>query len=424
MRLSIVLGVLLYLIGFSVSAQKTAGELVTLKAGRTSFPVDPARGSSDGIVLRWSLLSAPDIAAYRTAMGYVNHKVFSMPLASLFSYNYCYLPERLLQKRFDVLVAQRSYSGDYYLWVDENGDKDFTDETSQAILPGKPLFREIKLVLDSVTSTFALPLQFDLTGRGKNTSLAVSNLLKFHLDYDLKDTMLQLDLLVNYYAANFSLPPAADIPGVESRPEVYLLEEPFPFAGRFFMLRKLDILNKTVELALLPPGQLPYGYKKGYYAEVDRVIKLLDNAVALTECRAKNQAQDYLLLYFWMYWSQPCIDQFGELSQIAEMLDKSGRATMLCFPVLRNLPNQEKEIAILKKKISTYALPCRQFLETAGSGSCGVPYSNRKTVKDMLDVVSFPTYILLNKEGQIIYRGENKHHELQALLKELGLWNE
>ena len=412
------------LIGSSVSAQETAGELVALKVGRTSFPADPARGSQDGIVLRWSLMPVPDISAYRTGTGYVNHKVFSMPLASLFSYNYCYLPAHLLQKRFDVLVAQRSYSGDYYLWVDENGDKDFTDETSQAILPGKPLFREIKPVLDSATSTFPLPLQFDLTGRGKNASLAVSNLLKFNLDYKLTDTVLQLDLLVNYYAANFKLLATGDIPGVQSRPEIYLLEEPFPFAGRFFLLRKLDIFNKTVELVLLPPGQLPYGYKKGYYGDVDRVRKLLGNAVALTECRAKNEPHDYLLLYFWMYWSQPCIDQFGELSQIAEMLEKSGRATMLCFPVLRNLPNRQKETAILKEKISTYALPCRQFLEPAGSGSCGVPYHKRKTVKDMFDVVSFPTFILLDKEGQIIYRGDNKHHELQALLVELGLWNE
>lgn len=407
-----------------LAAQEAEKITVNLRAGQLDFPVDLQRGSPQGVVIGWSLMPAQNPSAYRLDKGLTDYKIFAMPLSSLFSYNYCYLPDSLFRKRFDVLVARNAYSGTYRLWVDEDGDKDFSDEQSQTILPGKPLLRKVPLLANWQENSTALPLQFSLTGTGRNISLNVANLLKYHLEYALPDTSLQIDLLLNFYEANFRLK-TTSLSESRVKETTYLMNEPFQFAGRFFQLGKPDVLSQTAELTILPPGAIPYGYKPGYYADVDRIRELVGKAEVLTSClEAENENAEYLLLHFWMYWAQPCIDQFGELTHLGRELQKTGKVQMLNFPELRTSHNAQKEIPLLKEKIFTYSLPCMQILEQGSGGSCGLPFNQRNTVRAMLNVNAYPTYVLLNGEGKIIYRGDNKDHRLHALLKDLDLLNE
>lgn len=421
LRKSLVFLILLF--SYYLPAQEAGGQTIALKTGQVDFPVDIQKGSSEGVVMGWNLMAVSDASAYRKSSELSDYRVFAMPLSNLFSYNYCYLPDRYLQKRFDVLLARWDYSGEFRIWIDENANNDFTDEVGLPIHPDKPLLLKVHLLLDSIGKKISLPLQVNLQGRGKNISLQVINLLKYQLKYSLPDTQIQLYLLVNHYSANFKLN-SNDLSNSRNQAKVFLLEEPFLFAGRFFVIRNLDILNNTIELVELPSASKPYGYKIGYYADVNRIVELTGKSQALADCEPENPNKEYLLLHFWMHSAQPCIDQFGELPHLEEMINKSGKAQMINFPALISRFRQKQETAVLKEKIFTYSLPCMQFLELADKGSCGLPYNRRNTVSEMFDVNTYPTYILLNNKGEILYRGGNRHHELHALLKELGLWKE
>lgn len=403
-----------------MSAQQAGGVVISLEGSQIDFPVDLVKGSDEGVVIGWPLMPSMGSNNYTVSSGIVDAKVYAMPISSLFSHNYCYIPNHLLYKHFDVLIARRHFSGAFELWVDENGNKDFSDEKSQELKPGKPLFRRVSLLLDSIGTRISLPLQFNVRKPGKTAIVKVTNLLKYHFEYALSDTLLQLNLLVNFFNANFKLKvPARSHTKTEE--DVYLLDEPFPFDGKYFILRNLDILNKTVELHSLPPTTVPHGYKKGYYADVDSIKEQVKKSIHLTDCKVECSNKEFLLLHFWAYWAQPCIDQYGELAQLEKELNESGKAVMINFPALRSWNAPNEEILVLKERVFSFALPCVQLIDFGERDNCGVMYNQKSSVWSMFNVNTYPTYILLDKKGKIIYRGDNRHHELHALLKDLNL---
>lgn len=114
----------------------------------------------------------------------------------------------------------------------------------------------------------------------------------------------------------------------------------------------------------------------------------------------------YVILDFWGFWCKPCLDQLPNLKKIHENFKESPNFQLVGvnFPINTTLNT-------LRQKVITSEIPWMQLVD---DGSSNIGPIQR------LNITTYPTYILLSPEGEILVRGSSKQSltQMTELLEE------
>ena len=135
------------------------------------------------------------------------------------------------------------------------------------------------------------------------------------------------------------------------------------------------------------------GFKAPLFSTEDFITK---DSIALEDFRGK-----YLYLDFWALWCGPCI---AELPHLKKLYDKVDKSQIEFLGIVESTGNDEGKI---KELIDKNSVNWTHII------------SNKKiNITELYNVRSFPTTILLDKEGRVIAKNI-RSEELEQKLKEL-----
>lgn len=196
-----------------------------------------------------------------------------------------------------------------------------------------------------------------------------------------------------------------------------VIGEPFYFNGKLRVLNDLNIFKQTVELRTLGNDELPFGYRIGYYINMPKLMDLSTTATYPINW----STPEYFLLYFWGHWCQPCMKKLPETKKLAADLKKSDKVAMISYPLVFS----SKDLPKLEKLIQKDSFLCPQVVQNTELFTLCDDVKNSKPFINGCNVISlvrnheYPTYILINRRGKILFRGPNKNNELEQILNDL-----
>ncbi len=319
-------------------------------------------------------------------------------------------------KEQSFCLIKTSSRDSVFIVIDENANKDFSDEVIDVVKIGQPAYKKLNLVLDSFTNLrFLVPIQIEVNRTpADKLQISCKNLAKYELIHHLEDTTLRLNLLMNPFNVNFKIQDI-DLKDGKIRIQSIEMKEPFFFNGKLRVLDQFDLLKATVKFRTLAPDEIPLGYREGYYLDIKKLRSLTDPYLA-SDCGISWSKSKYFLLYFWGHWCAPCMSKIEATKSLAERLNASDQIILINYPTVFH----EKDTLALSKVIFSNKLPCRQVVQVIGPREANEGIAIRDVVS-LAKINAYPEYLLLNSKGKILYKGENKEQELDALLKELKI---
>lgn len=319
-------------------------------------------------------------------------------------------------KEQSFCLIKTSSSDSVLIVIDENANRDFSDEIIDAVKIGQPAYKKLNLVLDSLANLrFLVPIQIEVNrSAADKLQISCKNLTKYELIHHLEDTTLRLNLLMTPFNVNFKIQDI-DLKDGKIRMQSIGLNEPFFFNGKLRLLDQFDLLKATVKFRTLAPDEIPLGYREGYYLDMKKLRSLTDPYLA-SDCGIFWSKPKYFLLYFWGHWCAPCMSKIEATKSLAESLKASNEIVFINYPTIFN----KKDTLALSKVIFSNNLPCRQIVQVIGPREANEGVGIRDVVS-LAKINAYPEYLLLNSKGKILYKGENKEQELDALLKELNI---
>jgi thiol-disulfide isomerase/thioredoxin len=176
----------------------------------------------------------------------------------------------------------------------------------------------------------------------------------------------------------------------------YSLTDTIALRDDLFVIDSLDIHNLKIEFK-------PIHYSKKYFSHrIGTNIKDF-NVPALNGKEANLSTyidKDYLIMYFWGTWCKPCISSFPELVKIQERNKNTTSILGVAYDT-----NTEDVSNFIQK----HTIPWKNA------------YYNRNFRKGMiqdLKIMEYPTYLLIDKQLKILYRGSDQY-ELNKTLENL-----
>jgi thiol-disulfide isomerase/thioredoxin len=240
------------------------------------------------------------------------------------------------QKEFNLCLIQKAASSNiFFLLIDENANKNFLDEVVDTIAVGLPAYKKLNLLIDSLADLrFSIPLQIEINRLGGQIEISCKNLTKYELVYPLEDTIIRLNLLTNFWYVNFKI---RDVSLKDNKVKIQniRLNEPFFFNGKLRILNNLDLLEGRVEFRTLRSDEVPFGYREGYYLDMERLKSFSDSYLtSSSSCSVSWIRPKYFLLYFWGNWCFPCMNRIEEIKRLSENLQAKDEIALLSYPTI------------------------------------------------------------------------------------------
>lgn len=173
----------------------------------------------------------------------------------------------------------------------------------------------------------------------------------------------------------------------------YFVKDTMNINNRLYVIDNLDRTKNELVLRFIKKTH--YGYSVGsYLPDYFAVNFFTKRKISVSKIRKK-----YLLLDFWGTWCAPCIEGIPHLREIREKNVQKIDLISLAY-------DQPKDTSKLRQMISKKNMNWEHvWIDRSVS-------KNNNLVK-YLKVETFPTFIIVNKKGKIIYRGS----EMDALEK-------
>ena len=175
----------------------------------------------------------------------------------------------------------------------------------------------------------------------------------------------------------------------------YSIKDTMMLKDKYFKIDTLLYNPTQLVLRLLEIQKQVFGFKEGYKLKNYMVEDLNGKKVTLKKLANKK----LLLLDFWGTWCQPCMELTPDLIELNNKYKSKLKLVSLAY---------QKEI----KPVQEYVLKNKLdwFNGIIVKGNPKIFYEKRKIIRE-LKVRAFPTFILLDKDFNIIYRtyggGEN-----------------
>src|SRR5690606_27679985 len=180
---------------------------------------------------------------------------------------------------------------------------------------------------------------------------------------------------------------------------VYRLKDTIELEEAFYRLDKFSSEPSAISLKKLDWHKPKYGFRKGDKIRDFNIKVLSRDSIAL---RSSFNGKNLLLLDFWGTWCGPCKELTPDLVHLYE--------------------TQKEKVSFLGIAYQQDSLPIFEYINKNGmtwhqgfvQGKPKSGLKNSPKILRNLRVEVFPTFILLNKDLEIIFRGNgNNFHELQ-----------
>ena len=155
--------------------------------------------------------------------------------------------------------------------------------------------------------------------------------------------------------------------------------------------------GESVTLKFLGYNPRPEGFQVGYYLP-DMEAKTVEGAVFDWSARKGK----YLLIDFWGTWCVPCIEALPDLKALAEKY-KNANLETICVAAHEKDPEKVREF------IAENGMDWTQLIQT----------EEDQDVITKLKISSYPTLMLTDPDGKILYR-DRKAAEVDAMLSEIS----
>lgn len=179
----------------------------------------------------------------------------------------------------------------------------------------------------------------------------------------------------------------------------YVVNDIIPIGTEKYKFKSFSQLADSILLEKVVGNDPLYGHMVGYYLpELSG-----KDAISGKERKISREDKKYLLLDFWGTWCGPCLQLLPDLKKMNAGLNQDMVSMLgIC------MDNDEDEVRKFIKENQIYWPQI--FEKKAPSG-----------IVDKLDVKEFPTFILADPDGKIVFResGLTGHQRLQEYLKKL-----
>jgi thiol-disulfide isomerase/thioredoxin len=242
-----------------------------------------------------------------------------------------------------------------------------------------------------------MPIMLSLNHQGKNTTLNnyiidynnLDTFLYFHnkeilvADFSIENSIYKL--YFNPYAGNLFQNFFFEAPEYQQ----FRLGDVFKINNKYFKMLKFDYFNRTGVLEnVLDSSIYKYGFQEGKTLKEYNSYKDAINNNELFSNEPKND--NAYLFYFWGEWCFPCIKKIDSNKILFKKIDASKLNIVNVAAVNPRKENSEKKtIELIKEK--------------------GIPYfhllDNSSILINKLRINTYPTYLLVSEEGEILYKG-------------------
>lgn len=174
----------------------------------------------------------------------------------------------------------------------------------------------------------------------------------------------------------------------------YSLGDNFIKGDSRYIFYSVNPAGDTLTLIETPINSDKKGYSQGLTIE-PLIVKDLkgDNF----EIPIKNK---FILIDFWGTWCGPCIELIPDLGKLHEKYKNLVIVSIACL---------EKNKEVVKKAISKYKMDWVNLYD---------PLMTTHTISDLFNINSYPTTLLIDPEGKILFRGGSKDFPvLKQILK-------
>lgn len=183
-----------------------------------------------------------------------------------------------------------------------------------------------------------------------------------------------------------------------------MLNEPFLYENNYYSFSSFDLYDLTIALDSKSPDFIPEGYRKGYFVN----NKILHHELG------SNLKDKPILLYFWGIWCGPCISNFDKTLELYKKVEKENRAQMFLCSFNRDELQSKQCKDFVKKKIKDSN---QVFIMEKDINKEMSDFIKYDSLISLLKIDTFPTYVLIDKNGKILFRDSKITNELLLLLK-------
>lgn len=183
---------------------------------------------------------------------------------------------------------------------------------------------------------------------------------------------------------------------------LYTINDTIPILNDLYKIQSLDPLGKNLTLKYCGVGK-GLGIDSGFYAKPIKGEDLSTGQIV----NYNDLKGSYLLIDFWGTWCSPCKEILPNLRTLNEKYKNRGlRIVSIAF-------DENKEL--VKKEISSENMNWTNFWDPSTSSS------PRNTITNLYKVENFPTSILVDPKGKIIFRefGIPGFNKLEYALKRI-----
>lgn len=202
---------------------------------------------------------------------------------------------------------------------------------------------------------------------------------------------------------------------ITSTRQRYRFYEAFKIEDTWYRFEEVDLLKQQVKLHKLTATERPYGYQEGNYVDLELLKKN-------TKKSWNKDQKPYALLHFWGPWCIHCIKEIDRLNDWqAKMAKENSPVQFLDYSLM--LAGSEAQEEYLESKLKT--------LQAAGKAdkkptvvyppsfqATDDPARQAPNAIFQLDILKYPSYILIDQKGKIICRHEGVLDEaFEAILE-------
>ncbi len=289
----------------------------------------------------------------------------------------------------------------FSLIQDLNNNESFEDDRSLVFKKNEVLRLNFPLYNPQGKKVFDLPVLFNVGKYRGMQEMVIKPLLKFAVEGHQIDGV---DSIIYY--------PHSIIPKIYIYPKYgrpyFVVDEPFKIDSTWYVFEQPDIFEAKIQLRKIKEGEPLYGYRKGHVVNMDKLSSMVGDLFGKDAFE-----KEYSLHHFWGPWCGPCRAEFSDLSELSDRLEHSNIKLMNYCVIFNFSPGTAEkyrdELEILMEEGIVNATQHITVLSGQKAQECELGSRNMFLHAchpfQLFNNNSYPTYILLNKAGEILYRG-------------------
>lgn len=186
------------------------------------------------------------------------------------------------------------------------------------------------------------------------------------------------------------------------------LNNPIRINRKFYQISKYDPVQNYLILSLLDNQKNLTGTLQGLYVDKSKLEKAFNHhGISFPKTDDENQ---YHVFYFWGHWCHPCLKSMSKTCQTLKALNNK----FSIYNISYDVDYSDDSITIINDIINNYGIPGIPILEYYSKHT-----SSESPIIKLLNNISYPGYIICDKNLKIIYRSDSSDKSLEEFIAAL-----